>query len=83
MTVRLAGAGPSARRAVGVRVLVQSPMDGDSPDFAHAGAVAIGVLSEWLWDTASATGEVGALGAAAGLGSVGEGGGPVPTLLDP
>ena len=83
MTVRLAGAGPSARRAVGVRVLVQSPMDGDSPDFAHAGAVAIGVLSAWPWGTASATGEVGARGAAAGLGGVGEGGGPVPTLLDP
>ena len=66
-----------------MRVLIRSPMDGDSPDFAHAGAVAIGVLSEWLWGTASAMGEVGALGAAAGLGGVGGGGGPVPALLDP
>lgn len=51
-----------------MRVLVRSPVDGDSPDFAHTGAVAIGVLREWPWGTASATGEVGALGAAAGLG---------------
>lgn len=67
-----------------MRVLVQSPVDSDSPDFAHAGAVAIGVLSAWPWGTASATGEVGALGTAAGLAGVGGGGGgPVPAPRDP
>lgn len=61
-----------------MRVLVRSPVDSDSPDFAHAGAVAIGVLSAWPWGTASATGEVGALGAAAGLVGWGEEEAPSP-----
>lgn len=34
-------------------------MDGDLPVFATSGVMAIGVLTAWLWDIASAMGKVG------------------------
>lgn len=44
--------------------------------------MAIGVLSEWPWGTASAMGEVGALGTAAGLGGSWGGGTRLLTQSD-